>query len=153
MTYQIDPRAMAILFACCLAIILGCIGFLCGIYAGGLNFVVSGAWMVSWRRPMHRVVEGKVVDVIFVPESPPPSKHMTSQFPPTPEIPTRLRRALRAGKARVRSNRRPLCRVFDPNTRDHCGLMTMARAAKMSPTKFCTMVLRSLLALTVYHIP
>ena len=92
----------------------------------------------------HELV-GKKEEVVYVAESPPPSKQMTSPFQPTPKIATRLRKALRAGSARACVHEKRTCRAYSPRTLNDSGIMV-----GMHPSKMRIEGLRALIASMVH---
>ena len=135
--------------ALCLSLLMA-IAVFAGVYAGMTAYDITITYLTTWEAPSLRAWEGislrcrmsmcrrRKPVVVLVPESPPPTSHMTSPFKETMSRSEVRRRqygeAYRAGSRRVCSHKRAAVAAYDPSRPGDCGYQCLLKAASMRPS-------------------
>ena len=98
-------------------------GLLC---IGACMIAVINATIHAWQERRHVEIEIGETDIIWIMESPPPSRSEAGPYPMTQSRPRK--RAYRAGRARVGMHRRPMTRSYNPKAPNHCAYQSILRA-------------------------
>ena len=110
--------------------------------------VVYGMRIVVKKELARRAQLRQNTEVIWVQESPPPTRVMTT---PPSQLTTRRRAARGAGKQRYRMHRRRQTRFYDPAAKGHCGYACVLKGANMKVNAANIMMIRAEVAKKVYE--
>ena len=111
----------------------------------GLMFMVAGTFLAIMvvdismvRMEIACMTEGgcckrrRQIVTIEIVDSPEPTRHPCSPFPPTPT--PKRRPARRAGAARIVAHTRRFTKIVDPRKKGHCGYVCVLQACGEKPT-------------------
>ena len=105
----------------CMGIVAMCLAIILVATSVQLMYAVKMAWTRVMQTAKHACSKGMTdpKDVVFVQESPQPTRTMSSPWPMTPTL--RLRPLRRGGRRRWSPHRRATTLKYDPPAQHHCG--------------------------------
>ena len=114
----------------------------------GMCITVVYGMRIVVKKELARRALRQSAEVIWVQESPPPTRVMTT---PLSQLTTRRRAARGAGRQRYSMHRRRQTRTYDPAAKGHCGYACALKAANKKVTPASIKMIRAEVAKNVYE--